>query len=792
MRISEQWLRDWVAEPGSTDELSHRLTMAGLEVDAIEPAAPGFSGVVVGEITACEAHPEAEHLSVCRVAGAGREDVHVVCGAANARVGLKAPLAMVGAVLADDTVIERTERRGVTSAGMLCAANELGLSDDASGLMELPSDAPVAEDLWQYLDLDDNVLELDLTPNRSDCLGMLGVAREVGVVTEQPVCSADVGSVAADVDDELPVELTAGDGCPRYLGRVVRGVNAAAESPLWLRERLRRAGVRPLNVAADVTNYVMLELGQPMHAFDLGTLAGGIRVRWAEVGESLALLSGDEVTLDGQTLVIADHAKPVAMAGIMGGSGTAVGEVTRDIFLESAFFAPSAIAGRAREYGLHTDSSHRFERGVDPDGQRRAMERATALLIAIAGGQPGPVTEARHDAELPQRREVVLRQTRLTALLGIDLGADTVRGILERLGMGVTAAEDGWRVQVPSWRFDIDREVDLVEEVARIHGYAALPTSRGAVPLAMAEVPEATVPRRRLRRAVVDRGYQEAITYSFVAPDLNASFDPEHAAVALANPLSEDMGVMRTSLWPGLIRALQYNRNRQQQRVRLFETGLRFRGQPDALEQTPMIAGMAAGRAQPEHWDGASRSLDFFDAKADVEALLTLGGGVGAYDFQPSEHPALHPGQSARIERDGELAGWLGGLHPRLLQQLELEGPVYAFELALPVVQQDQLPSFQPLSRYPAIRRDLAIVVEESVSAGAIARVATEAAGELVRDWVIFDVYRGKGVPEGCKSVAMGLILQDVSRTLTDADIESTVTGVICRLQQELNAELRE
>jgi phenylalanyl-tRNA synthetase beta chain len=792
MRISEQWLRDWVAEPGTTEELSHRLTMAGLEVDAIEPAAPGFSGVVVGEITACEPHPEAERLTVCSVAGAGSEDVRVVCGAPNAAVGLKAPLATVGAVLADDTVVEETTVKGVASAGMLCSARELGLSEDASGLMRLPADAPVAEDLWQYLGLDDTILELDLTPNRSDCLGMSGVAREVGVVTEKPVGGPACEPVPAEHNDSLPVALSAPEGCPRYLGRVVRGVNAAAASPVWLTERLRRAGVRPLNVAADVTNYVMLELGQPMHAFDLAKLAGGIDVRWARDGESLTLLNGDTVALDGNALVIADHQKPVAMAGIMGGSATAVTEATRDVFLEAAFFAPSAIAGRAREHGLHTDSSHRFERGVDPQAPQRAMARATALLTAIAGGQPGEVTDASQPDHLPATAQVSLRASRLKALLGVELGADAVRGILERLGMDVADAADGWRVGVPSWRFDIEREVDLVEEIARIRGYDNLPVTRAAVPLAMGEATEHQVPRRRLRRALVDRGYQEAITYSFVPRELNEALDPDHPAMALANPLSEELGVMRTTLWPGLVRAVQYNRNRQNQRVRLFETGQRFRGQPGALEQTPMLAGMVTGRAQPEHWDGQSRSVDFFDIKADVEALLGLGGDASHYRFTPASHAALHPGQSAQIWRDGEEAGWVGALHPRLVSDLELDGPVYAFELALPVLQRAELPRFRAVSRYPAIRRDLAVVVEEQVSAGELARVATEAAGAALRDWVIFDVYRGKGVPDGSKSVAMGLILQDVSRTLTEPEIDAMVTGVVSRLKQELNAELRE
>lgn len=792
MRISQEWLSDWVSLTGETKALAHQLTMAGLEVDAIEPAAPAFSGVVVGEITHCEQHPDAERLRVCQVDDGSGEPKTVVCGAPNAVTGLKAPFATVGARLPGDMKIKAAKLRGVKSYGMLCAARELGLSEESDGLMPLPADAPVGRDLRDWLQLDDAIIEVELTPNRADCLSILGVAREVGVLTQQPVAELAVDSVAAVIDDVRDIRLSAPAACPRYCGRVIRNVDTQAATPMWMRERLRRAGVRPLSIAVDITNYLMLELGQPMHAFDLDKLNGGIEVRLANAGESLKLLNGDAVELAENTLVIADANGPVAMAGVMGGEATAVGDQTQDVFLEAAFFSPVAIAGRARQYGLHTDSSHRFERGVDAELCLDAIERATALLVDIAGGQPGPVTAVTEAAHLPARAAVTLRPERVNALLGTDIAPETMQQTLNQLGMPPTLQGQAWQVVPPSWRFDISREVDLIEEIARIYGYDQLPARHTAAPAAIPARPESQVALQRLRSLLVDRGYQEAISYSFVSAELQACLDPEQKPLALANPISADLGVMRTSLWPGLIRALQHNRNRQMSRVRLFETGLRFRGAVDALEQTPMIAGIAAGEAADQHWDGAARPTDFFDIKGDVEALLALAGQDSQVRFEAAEHPALHPGQSAEILLNGKPVGWVGALHPGVAGTLDLDGPVYLFELQQAVFAGKAVPAFTPISRYPAIRRDLAILVDESVSAQAVQDCIHAAGADGLQAVHLFDVYRGKGVSEGCKSLAIGLILQENSRTLTDEEVDATVQKIIAALKDQLGAGLRE
>ncbi|MFV8833401.1 phenylalanine--tRNA ligase subunit beta [Aquisalimonas sp.] len=791
MKISEHWLREWLPVDLDTQALAHRLTMAGLEVDGVEMAAPAFEQIVVGEVLECSAHPDADKLSVCRVDDGSGEPLQVVCGAPNVRAGLKAPLARVGGVLPEGMKIKRAKLRGVESTGMLCSARELGLSDDAAGLMALPADAPVGRDLREWLQLDDAVIEVDLTPNRGDCLGMNGVAREVSALTAVDVTAAEPESVAPVADDRVSIDLDDGVACPRYVGRVVRGVDVRAESPIWLQERLRRAGVRSLGPVVDVTNYVMLELGQPMHAFDLARIQGGIIVRQSRDGETLRLLGDDTVELRAGTLVIADHQAPLAMAGVMGGADSAVGDTTADILFESAFFAPDAIAGRARQYGLHTDSSHRFERGVDPAGQVRAVERATALLTAIAGGEPGPVLEQVDEAHVPAPRDVTLRAARIRQLLGMDIPADEVVGILERLGMTVTAEGDQWQVRVPAYRFDISIEADLIEELARIHGYDRIPETRPATPARIQPQSETQLPLSRLRDVLVDRGYQEAVTYSFVEPGVQALLDPDHPPVPLANPISAEMAVMRTSLWPGLVKAAVYNRHRQQQRLRLFETGLRFRGALDDLAQEPMLAGVVLGPVAPEQWAERPRPVDFFDIKGDVEALLSVSGRGGAFRFVADTHPALHPGQTARVELDGEPVGWLGAVHPQLQGRLELDGTAFLFEVRLDVLQEARLPAFEPLSRFPSIRRDLAIVVEASVSAAALDATVRQAGGELLQDVILFDVYQGKGVGDGMKSVGIGLILQDLSRTLVDSDVDAVVDRVVAQLRHELHAELR-
>lgn len=791
MRFSEMWLREWVQPEMSTRELADLLTMAGLEVDAVEPVAGEFSGVVVGQVREVVPHPDADKLRVCTVEVGGDGPLTIVCGAANVRAGMKAPAALVGARLPGGLVIKHAKLRGVASSGMLCSAQELGLAETSSGLLELAPDSPVGADLRAVLALDDVSIELGLTPNRGDCLSVAGVAREVAALS-----GCDLGGPAFDpvvpvIDQVFPVAVEAAAGCPRYLGRVVRGVDVNAQTPVWMKERLRRSGLRSLGPVVDVTNYVLLELGQPMHAFDLACLTGGIRVRHAQEGEKLALLNGTEVTLDAQDLVIADERGAVALAGVMGGAPTAVGEQTRDIFFESAYFSPATIAGRARRHGLHTDSSHRFERGVDPELQRRAIERATALLLAMAGGQAGPVVEVVHAEHLPARPAIGLRAQRLERLLGVAFAAAQVESILRRLHMQAAAVDGGWQVVPPGFRFDIALEQDLIEEVARVSGYSNLPSTLPIGPMAMSGVSEAEVPLARLREVLVERGYQEAITYSFVDPVLQRRFDPERAPLALANPISADLAVMRTGLWPGLVQALIHNVNRQQGRVRLFESGLRFIQEGGQLRQERMIGGLAYGAILPEQWGSAERAVDFYDAKGDVEALIALTRRADVA-FAPARHPALHPGQSARVSLGGEELGWIGALHPQLQQALEIPGKVFLFELRLEVLQGARLPRFAELSRFPAIRRDIAVVVARDLPAERLVECVRRAAPPSLRELKLFDVYAGERIDSGRKSVALGLTLQEQSRTLTDGEVDTAIAKVVQALREELGATLRE
>ncbi len=788
MKFSEQWLREWVDPDIDRERLCEQLTMAGLEVDAVEPVAPSFSGVVVGEIVSAERHPDADKLQICRVDVAQPEPLSIVCGAANARAGIKVPVALVGAVLPGDFKIKEARLRGVLSAGMLCSARELGLAEEADGLLELPDDAEPGRDLRDYLRLDDVTIELGLTPNRGDCLSVMGVAREVAAINDLPLRIPPTEPVAATDDTGLPVRIVAGEACPRYVGRVIRNIDPAARTPVWMEERLRRSGVRPLGAVVDVTNYVMLELGQPMHAFDLDKLNGEIQVRRARAGEALRLLDGQQVALREGSLVIADEEAPVALAGIMGGAGSAVGEETRNIFLESAFFTPEAMAGQARSYGLHTDSSHRFERGVDPALQERAIERATTLLLAIAGGDPGPVTEVSLSRYLPRAPHVPLREARISRLLGSEFSAGEVTGILSKLGMTVEPDEKGWRVVPPSYRFDIAIEADLIEELARIRGYDRLPGIRPEGRLAMQPCPESRLPLEALRRLLTARGYQEVITYSFVDPALEKLLNPEQEPLALANPIASDMAVMRTTLWSGLLPVVAYNLNRQHARVRVFETGLRFVPSADGVRQEKVLAGAICGLAEPEQWGESAREVDFFDLKGDVEALLA----PLPLRFRRAEHPALHPGQSARIHLREEPVGWLGLLHPSIEQRLELSRPVMLFELRLNGVLERPVPRFREFSRYPAIRRDLAIIVDEAVEAEAVLSCIRESAGELLQDICLFDVYQGKGIDPGRKSLALGLTLQHYSRTLEDREVDDLIHRVVDAIEQRLGGTLRD
>ncbi len=792
MKFSEQWLREWVSPQLATQALADQITMAGLEVDAVEPVAAVFEGVVVAEVLERVQHPDADKLSVCRVSDGSAEPVQVVCGAPNVAAGQKVPFARVGAVLPGDFKIKRAKLRGQASHGMICSASELGLEEETSpGILELPASAPVGEDFRVWLGLDDHTIEVDLTPNRGDCLSVKGMAREVGVLNRLAVAGPATAPVAATHDETFPVRVEDAEHCPRYLGRLIKGVDVTAETPLWMVERLRRSGIRAIDPVVDVTNYVMLELGQPLHAFDRANLHGAVIVRLAREGERLVLLDGQEITLADDTLVIADERGPLAIAGVMGGEHSGVNGETRDIFLESAFFAPLAVAGQARRYGLHTDASHRFERGVDPALAREAAERATALLLEITGGEPGPLVEVASAEHLPGERPVRLRAARLEQALSKALPAEEVTDILQRLGMAVTADALGWDAMAPTWRFDIAIEEDLIEEVARIHGYNRLPVRRPAARLALRPDHEARTPLGRLRRQMVARGYQEAVTYSFVAPELQKTLLPEAVSPVLANPISSDLSVMRASLFPGLVRALTHNLNRQQSRVRLFETGLIFRGELDDLQQLPMLGALVCGSREPEGWSADRERVDFFDLKGDLESLLAMGGDLEAWRFEPAEHPALHPGQCARILHRGEEAGWIGTLHPAVRAQLGLKVDAVLFEVRLDALTHGKVPAFTPLSRFPEVRRDLAFLVDEDLPVQALLDTLHGQAGEWLTESRLFDVYQGKGVPEGRKSVALGLTWQHPSRTLNDEEINQLVDAIVTESRQHLGAELR-
>lgn len=791
MKFSEQWLRGWVSPQVSRDELVARLSMAGLEVDSVTPVAGIFSGVVVGEVLSAEQHPDADKLRVCQVSD-GAETFQVVCGAPNVRPGLKIPFAKIGAELPGDFRIKKAKLRGVESNGMLCSQSELQVGEGNDGLMELPVDAPVGEDLRVYLQLDDASIEVDLTPNRGDCLSLAGLAREVGALYDVPVSRPVVATVAPVSDEVRSIEVLAPAACPRFLGRVIRNVDLSRPTPLWMVERLRRSDVRSIDAAVDITNYVMLELGQPMHAYDLAEIDGGIRVRMAEEGEKLVLLDGQEVTLRSDTLVIADHSRALGIAGVMGGEHSGTSGKTQDLFLECAFFEPISVAGKARSYGLHTDASHRFERGVDSQLAREAMERATGLLLEITGGEPGPVTEVVSDSHLPTVEPVLLRAERVSQMLGMEFKGAEIERLLRGLGLGLEAKGQGeWWVSVPSHRFDISLEVDLIEELARLHGYNRLPVRYPQARLAPQAKAEAAGDLPLLRRLLVARGYQEAITYSFIDPKQFELFSPGVEPLLLANPISADMAAMRASLWPGLVKALQHNLNRQQDRVRLFESGLRFVGQLDGLKQEPMLAGVVCGSRLPEGWAQGRDGVDFFDIKADVEAVLGFAGALAAFTFTPGQHPALHPGQTARIERDGQEVGYVGALHPELVKSLGLDRPVFVFELVLAQVAVGRLPQFSELSRFPEVRRDLALVADQGVPANVVLEVIREKAGEYLTDLRLFDVYQGKGIDPHRKSLAVGLTWQHPSRTLNDDEVNSTTQDILTSLEQRLNATLR-
>ena len=792
MKYSEQWLKEWVPITVSTRELCDQLTNAGLEVDGTEVVAREFSGVVVAEITAVEPHPNASRLSVCRVDdGAGTATV--VCGAPNVSPGLKSAFARVGAVLPDGTAIGRSELRGVVSEGMLLSTVELGLDGDADGILELDAELERGTDLRVALGLDDVVIDIDLTPNRGDALSIRGLAREVGVLNRLPVSAPRIDAVRAETETVFGVEIVNSAGCPRYLGRVIEGVDISLPTPWWMRERLRRSGLRPIDAAVDVTNYVLLELGQPMHAFDLDQLSGGIVVRNGRTGESMTLLDGRDVEVDETVLLITDSSGPVAMAGVMGGDRSGVGTETCNVFLECAYFSPQTTAATSRRFDINSDAAYRYARGVDYQLQARAMERATRLLVDIAGGRPGPVVEAVSEKDLPTANRVSLRKSRLDLLVGEEIPVEDVERILDSLELTPSCIGDGaervWTTTSPSHRFDIAREEDLVEEVLRIHGYDAIGSRVPIVPLPLGRARVSELLDARLKDLLVDLGYAEAITYSFIDPQVADLLDPGGDPVCVVNPVSSEHAVMRTSLLPGLVTALRNNLSRQAMRVRLFETGQCFRKEPDDLAQLTLCGGVLFGPREREGWAHDRDRVDFFDVKGDVERLFALGGLTIGYT--KATDPVLHPGQSAIVLVDGEPAGRFGRLHPEVETVLELPSGVYVFELEGDAVLARRRRRPGSVSRQPSVRRDLALVVDREVQAASIESIVRSRLGEILAEFTLFDVYAGKGIDSNEKSVAIGLTFQHGSRTLTDTEIAQHLDDTLLDLKSRLGVRLR-
>jgi phenylalanyl-tRNA synthetase beta chain len=792
MRVSEKWLRE-LADPGwDSQTLAHRLTMAGFEVEAREPAAPAFSNVVVGEVLSVARHPDADKLSVCQVTSDGADRLTIVCGARNVRTGMRAPLAMIGARLPGGVTVARAKLRGVDSEGMLCSAKDLGLAEVSAGLLDLPAKAALGSDVRGVLDLDDTIFEVNITPNRGDAMSVLGLAREVAVIADCALNAPQPRAVDVSLNDSMPVHLDAPTAAPRYVARLVRALDTSAESPFWLRERLRRSGLRAISPIVDVTNYVMVELGQPMHAYDVAKLERAIRVRFAQPAERLSLLDGREVTLSPDTLVIADEHGAIGVAGVMGGARTAVSNATRDILLEVAFFQPAALVGRTRGLGLLTDAAQRFERGVDWNGQVRAMERASELLSSIAGGSYGPVVDAQSKAHMPKTQPIALRRARLARVLGATLPDKRVYSILTGLGLKGNAAGDGWQMVPPSHRFDLAIEADLIEEVARISGYDNVPETPAIGRVLPAARSERALSADRAVAILTARGYQEAITYSFIDPELQRLYFPDARPVALENPIAANLAVMRASLWPGLVQALAENLRRQQDRVRLCEAGRKFELRGGNVVETPTLSAVIHGAALPEQWSASKEAADFYDAKGDVEALLSATGAAHKFRFEPAALSCLYPGRCARIYRGDSGVGWLGQLHPDLCRRLDLTYAPYVFELETAAALVAEVPNFLEVSRFPAIRRDVAVVVDESLPLAQLKENVSVTARGLLRELRVFDIYRGPGVEPTRKSIALGLILQENSRTLTDQEADAVVAAVIERLRNQFGATIRD
>jgi phenylalanyl-tRNA synthetase beta chain len=795
MKFSESWLREWINPEISSETLADQLTMAGLEVDDVEKVAGDFTGVVVGKVVECMQHPNADKLRVTKVDIGKAELLDIVCGAPNCRKGLMVACATVGAVLPGDFKIKPAKLRGEPSEGMLCSYSELGISDEHNGIIELPDNAPLGQDIREYLNLNDVMIDISVTPNRADCFGIIGVARDISAVNNVPMKELQVDGMPATITDTLSIQIDAPQAAPRYLGRVIKNINVNAATPLWMKEKLRRGGIRSIDAVVDITNYVLLELGHPMHAFDLTQIEKGIVVRYASNDEKLVLLNGNEVNLNDKTLVIADHQKVLALAGIMGGEKSAVTQTTKDVFLESAFFSPLAITGKAREYGLHTEASHRYERGVDPSLQFVAMERASQLLVDICGGEVGPIIEVTQQSELPKQAIIKLRRNRIDRIIGYAIETQKITDILIRLGCEVEYNDNVWTVKSPSWRFDLQIEEDLVEEIARIYGYNNIPNANLKIESVMKPKPESQISLRRIKDLLVDRGYQEAVTYSFVDPKIQHILHPEQPEITLPNPISSEMSVMRLSLWSGLLDAVLYNQNRQQSRVRLFETGLRFI--PDekdelGVRQELMLSGIITGSLYEEHWQLPKKNVDFYDLKGDIESIFSLLGCADKVQFKKAQLPALHPGQSATIYLNDELLGYLGVLHPEIEKKLSLNSKTLVFEINLAKINSKTVPVAQDLSKYPSNKRDIAIVVSNTIPVADIISECKRAGGEQLIKVNLFDVYQGENIKENQKSLAISLILQDKSRTLEEEDITNIVSKCVTALQNRFKALLRE
>ena len=791
MQLSEAWLREWVDPDLDTSALAEQLSMAGLEVDGIVPAAPSFSGVVVGEVIACEQHPNADKLKVCQVAIGTDEPTQIVCGARNVAAGLKVPVALPGARLSPDFKIRKTKLRGVPSLGMICSASELGLAETSPGILPLAADAPVGEDFRVYWSLDDACIDIDLTPDRGDCFSVRGIAREVAAINQMLLSDLEPVDIPAKHTETYPVEIQEQPGCPRYACRILQGIKRQAETPHWIQERLRRSGIAAISPVVDVTNYVMLETGQPLHAFDRDRLNGSLIVRKARAGETLVLLGGNEVALQAGTLLIADQQGPVALAGIMGGAASAVTAETENIVLEAAHFSPLALAGQARRYGLHTEASQRFERGVDPALPVAALQRATELLQDIVGGQPGPIAEHHAQPPLAAPEPIGLRQARIERILGVTIPDEDVVAILRRLAMQVQPVADGWQVTPPSARFDIAIEADLIEELARLYGYANIPARAGIGPMTVNLTAETALDVAQAKQTWVERGYQEVITYSFISHTLAEQMTPEAELMVLQNPVSSAMSVMRASLWPGLLSTMQYNLARQQTRIRLFEQGQTFQRKDGVLQQQNHLAAAICGAVAAEQWGTATRPVDFYDLKGDLEHGLAGVLDINQLEYQTATHPALHPGQSAHIVYQGQRLGWIGVLHPELQTSLDLP-KVMLVEIELAAVQPKAKPAYRPVSKYPAMRRDLALLVDAKLSCQQIMQVARQAAAPIVRDITIFDVYTGEGIPADKKSIAVRLTLQDDTATLEETQIEACCTTLVDTLITQLSVILRD